>query len=608
MHKKIFNRKTRRVKRGILVAMLLMCTFGVTRPVQAAVTQNDLAAPVMDAESHTYKIDPDSTVEERNQYHRTTYHYVYFGMYPQREITGAELTNEIRNATYDNNGDATVKGRKYRRINYFQTGIKRINQSDPFNEEDWTTGCTDGYRYFVYEPIRWRILSNNGNTLLLQTEQGIDTQPFSCAMPTDGKDFWAKCDLRKWLNYNGEGWHTENNHFIDYRNGLGFYCYAFSAEEQAKIQTTHLTQDKYPSFDTEGGMDTDDKIFILNYTDLSNSAYGFCKEHRCFSRNMKYTDYGYATTGELRYQRDEYGYYWIRTLGRDWRSIMHAGASGGTKSSDSYYYSYKNAVRPVTNVSYNLSECFKIAFDTGTGEHIEPQIMLTGSVAKQPVTPTKNGYTFVGWYTDKNCTKPYDFTTKLSKDTTLYAGWKDPNSTDSNNKDGNGTDKGNTDVITPEELKNADKISSFGVKNISYKILSKTEKTVSYQLKSKKRKKLTSATVPATVKYKGITYKVTSIGTKGFSGCTNLTKVTIGKNVTSIGKNAFTGCKKLKTITIKTKKLTKNTIGKNAFKGIHKKATIQLPKSMKGKKYTQYKKLFKQKKIGYKKTMKIKKK
>ncbi len=592
------NRIHKRVKCGILATMGILLTLGLTKPVEAAVSQSDLAAPVMDEESHTYKIGANPTVEESNQYHRTAYHYVYFGMYPQREITGAELTDEIRNATYDNNGDATVKGRKYRRINYFQTGIKRVNQSDPFYEEDWAAGCIDGYRYFIYEPIRWRILSNNGNTLLLQTEQGIDTQPFSCAMSTDGKDFWAKCDLRKWLNYNGEGWHTDRNHFYYYRNALGFYCYAFSAQEQAKIQTTHLTQDKYPKFDTEGGMSTDDKIFILNYTDLNNSTYGFCEDKRCFSCNMKYTDYGYATIGNIRYNRNDYGYYWIRTLGSDWRNVMYAGYMSGYKCGDGYYYMYVEAVRPATNVSYNLSECFKITFDTGTNEQIEPQVMLTSSVAKEPATPLKNGYTFVGWYIDKECTKPYDFVTKLSKDTTLYAGWKDPNST---------TSGGKTDVVTPQEMETAEKITAFNVGKASYKILSKDANTVSYKVKSGSKKSLKSVTIPDTVKYKGITYKVVSIEAKAFKDCKKLTKVTIGKHVTSIGKQAFASCKKLKTITVKTKKLTKNTIGKNAFKGIDKRATFKLPKSLKGKKYTTYKKVFKQKKIGYKKTMKIKK-
>ena len=32
-------------------------------------------------------------------------------------------------------------------------------------------------------------------------------------------------------------------------------------------------------------------------------------------------------------------------------------------------------------------------------------------------------YTFVNWYTDKECTQVYDFDSAVSSDITLYAGW-----------------------------------------------------------------------------------------------------------------------------------------------------------------------------------------
>ena len=111
-------------------------------------------------------------------------------------------------------------------------------------------------------------------------------------------------------------------------------------------------------------------------------------------------------------------------------------------------------------------------------------------------------------------------------------------------------------------------------------------------------KRLTRLTVPATVKIKGKTFKVTAIADNVCKGCKKLKSVTIGKNVKAIGKNAFRGARKLKRINIKSKKLT--FVGKNAIKGIYKKAKIKVPK----KKLKKYKKLF-SKKTGFKKTMKI---
>lgn len=517
---------------------------------------------------------------------------------PQSEVTGSELTNKIREADYDSNGDATVDGKKYRRINYFQTGIKSVNQRDDFYVENWTGGSTDEYnyyRYFLYEPIRWRILSNDGNTLLLQTAEGIDCQPFasnaSQMYSSDTNDmhyFWSKCDLRNWLNYNGGECTLDRYH---YRNSLGFYYYAFSNEEKNKIQVTHLTQDSYPSSKNErhGGEDTDDKIFILSYTELEKTEYGFCDSIQCFARTIKNTEYAYAVTGHYLYPNSITGSYWIRTPGSNFIQARVCSVKLGTLHNSSRYDSYVKAVCPAANVSYNLSDCFKVTFSTGTSEAIEPQIMLGSSVAKEPETPTREGYTFSGWYTDKNCTKPYNFTTKLSKDTTLYAGWKAPNS---------------NDVVTQKEIEEAEKITGFKKDNVSYKILSKTEKTVVYNKNNNKKSKIKKVKIPATVQYGGITYKVTEIGENVFKGCKNLTTVTISKNITTIGKNAFKNCSKLKTITVKTTKLTKKNIGKNAFKGIHKNATFKLKISKK--KYKTYKKVFKQNRIGYKKTMKIK--
>lgn len=88
-------------------------------------------------------------------------------------------------------------------------------------------------------------------------------------------------------------------------------------------------------------------------------------------------------------------------------------------------------------------------------------------------------------------------------------------------------------------------------------------------------RKIKSLTIPATVKYKGKTYKVTSIGSK-----------------------AFYKCSKLKSITIKSKSL--KSVGKNAFKGISKNVKVTVPKS----KYNAYRKLFKKAGFGSKVTWK----
>ena len=91
----------------------------------------------------------------------------------------------------------------------------------------------------------------------------------------------------------------------------------------------------------------------------------------------------------------------------------------------------------------------------------------------------------------------------------------------------------------------------------------------------------TSVTIPATIKIKGATYKVTEISTNAFKNSRKLKKVVIGQNIVKIGKNAFYGCKKLTSITIKSSRLTLKNIGKNAFKNTIPKATVKVPKKQK---------------------------
>ena len=91
----------------------------------------------------------------------------------------------------------------------------------------------------------------------------------------------------------------------------------------------------------------------------------------------------------------------------------------------------------------------------------------------------------------------------------------------------------------------------------------------------------TSVTIPATIKIKGATYKVTEISTNAFKNNRKLKKVVIGQNIVKIGKNAFYGCKKLTSITIKSSRLTLKNIGKNAFKNTSPKATVKVPKKQK---------------------------
>ena len=65
-----------------------------------------------------------------------------------------------------------------------------------------------------------------------------------------------------------------------------------------------------------------------------------------------------------------------------------------------------------------------ITFDANGGSYTAPVFYANGTAAAEPVTkPTLPGYSFDGWYLDKDCTNPADFS-KITTSTTVYAGWK----------------------------------------------------------------------------------------------------------------------------------------------------------------------------------------
>ena len=71
---------------------------------------------------------------------------------------------------------------------------------------------------------------------------------------------------------------------------------------------------------------------------------------------------------------------------------------------------------------------FTITFDTDGGSAVAKVVVKKGELLAQPAAPTKDGYVFAGWYTDKALTTKYDFSAPVTKSFTLYAKWADASS------------------------------------------------------------------------------------------------------------------------------------------------------------------------------------
>lgn len=72
------------------------------------------------------------------------------------------------------------------------------------------------------------------------------------------------------------------------------------------------------------------------------------------------------------------------------------------------------------DVKYDLDN-HTLTFETNGGSTIAPVTVRHGNAVARPADPTKDKYTFIGWYVDPEFTEEYDFTTVLEADKTIYA-------------------------------------------------------------------------------------------------------------------------------------------------------------------------------------------
>lgn len=69
-----------------------------------------------------------------------------------------------------------------------------------------------------------------------------------------------------------------------------------------------------------------------------------------------------------------------------------------------------------------IEEYFALSFDSNGGTEIENQVLTTNDTTVF-VQPTKENWSFAGWYKDENFTEPFIFGGHIDSDTTVYAKW-----------------------------------------------------------------------------------------------------------------------------------------------------------------------------------------
>ena len=66
---------------------------------------------------------------------------------------------------------------------------------------------------------------------------------------------------------------------------------------------------------------------------------------------------------------------------------------------------------------------YTVTFDSQGGSAVNDQTVTEGQTITEPAAPTRDGYTFAGWFTESSGGSQWNFSTAVTKNMTLYAQW-----------------------------------------------------------------------------------------------------------------------------------------------------------------------------------------
>lgn len=205
--------------------------------------------------------------------------YIYFGSYPQT-IKSDDVQiyeDKVNSKGYYLGSD----GEQYAKI------TATIGSPNTFSNNEVVQEGVD--YYFKVEPIKWLILSEDNGQAIILSELILDAHQFYNDNTNSRPNSSADCndirpydykysDIRAWLN--GYAPEEGNEEYGEDCSDNGFLQLAFSEEEQNRIQSMLVDNglstginydDDYICEVTYG--DTNDKVWLLSYSDLSNPVY-----------------------------------------------------------------------------------------------------------------------------------------------------------------------------------------------------------------------------------------------------------------------------------------------------------------------------------------------
>lgn len=221
-----------------------------------------------------------------------------------------------------------------------------------------------------------------------------------------------------YMNKDENGSATEKIEYIDYgdekdEKELNIYC---SVAENLRTDISDI----YFTFeDIEG---------IINYFQFNKisafSTFGFTDIRNYYSVNTNSIN-GTITNSKqdllkgdnftVEYEPNDETYY-LKRIAVDESDVT---LTDDIKSSYTF-----SSIKANHQIEVEYAKKLTVEFDSKGGTEVTKQLVIPSEKATNPAEPTKEGYTFKGWYIDEAYTTLYDFNNPVNENKILYAKWE----------------------------------------------------------------------------------------------------------------------------------------------------------------------------------------
>ncbi len=295
---------------------------------------------------------------------------VEFGSYPQSRVTDDATLDALNDAAPDSGNwtsygyyssdsgdrydgqmtakdymlycDVTVGDQKYRGVTFsqyrpFYTGYTCYEGNSSQDDNGYRTGET---YWFRYDPLYWRVL--DPDTGLMLSETVIDSQPYNNYIlysDVDGYVYWGDADKTHYANNHAESslrqWLNDD-----------FYNTAFTEQQKNAIAATTLDNSAYDaSHSAYDSAPTTDKVFLLSWDDVLNTAYGFNADASTDDPARKAERISDYAKCQGVFESSNECCWWLRSAGRNSNEACYVDF-GGQVYSNYYVYVTNSGVRP----------------------------------------------------------------------------------------------------------------------------------------------------------------------------------------------------------------------------------------------------------------------